>query len=66
MNQRAVLMCLFVFGSASFGCRSADVTLVQGYDGPPVPQPVAVYLYDFDTDETEIHLSDEKRSYWAL
>lgn len=62
MNQRAVLMCLFVFGSASFGCRSAEVTLVRGYDGPPVPQPVAVYLYDFDTDETEIHLSDEKRS----
>ena len=62
MNQRALLICMLAFGATSFGCRSADVTLITGYDGPPVPQPVAVYLYDFETDETVIHLSDEDRS----
>ena len=46
MTQRALLICLSAFVGASFGCRSADVTLVQGYDGPPVPQPEFVDLDD--------------------
>jgi hypothetical protein len=62
MIQHALLIGLLAMGTVSFGCRSTDVTLVKGYDGPPVQQPMAVYLYDFETEGAEITLSDEDRS----
>jgi hypothetical protein len=56
------IVLILAFGTSSVGCRSADITLVEGHKGPPMPQPTQVVIFDFRTDEGRITLSDEDES----
>jgi hypothetical protein len=63
MTERILsLLLILVFGTGTAGCRSADITLVEGYNGPPMPQPTQIVVFDFRTDNARMILSDEDAS----
>jgi len=60
--KRSAILALVVLAAFSLGCVSAEVTQVQGYQGPPGPQPGKLLVYDFRTDSARITLADDEDS----
>lgn len=62
MSRSPLALALALLGVVSWlpttGCRSAEVTRLQGYQGPPVQQPRRIYVYDFGTDDARMQLAD--------
>ena len=61
----AVAVLAALLGSTT-GCRSAEVTRLQRYQGDPVQQPSVIYVYDFRTDNADVRLADDEEDPAAL
>lgn len=55
-----LLVSLLVLQVAALGgCRSAEVTQVRRYQGPPVQQPRRIYVFEFRSEDAKVQLADE-------